>query len=143
MRYVSKRKLEFLRRNERGTQINELYIFTQLCLNVYFVRRRLQLTLRYLLEGQVCPQAHLRLGEVEREREVQALAHGQVAGRLEFVLERDELLVRERRARAPCLQGGRCRRTRAARAVACAPVSVSRCCNAAIARGVACFAARR
>lgn len=83
---------------------------------------------------------HLCLGEVESEREVQALAHGQVARALELVLERDQLLVRERGARAASLQGGRRGRgTRATRALAPASVFLSR---ASACAGASCFAAR-
>ena len=46
---------------------------------------------------------YLCLGEVEAECEVEPLAHGQVARRLELVLEADQLLVSEGRARPPRL----------------------------------------
>ena len=46
------------------------------------------------------PNLHLCLGQVQRQREVEALAHGQVARMLELVHQRHELLVGEGRARA-------------------------------------------
>ena len=49
------------------------------------------------------PDLDLGLGEVEAEREVEALAHREVARRLELVLEADQLLVCEGRPRAPRL----------------------------------------
>lgn len=49
------------------------------------------------------PNFDLRLSEAEREREVQALAHGQVARGPELVLQSHQLLVGEGGARAPRL----------------------------------------
>ena len=42
------------------------------------------------------PDLHLRLRQVQRQRQVEPLAHGQVAGGLELVLQGHQLLVRER-----------------------------------------------
>ena len=47
------------------------------------------------------PDLDLGLGEVEAEREVESLTHGEVASRLEFVLEADKLLVGEGCPRPP------------------------------------------
>ena len=49
------------------------------------------------------PDLDLGLGEVEAEREVESLAHGEVASRLELVLEADQLLVGEGCPRPPWL----------------------------------------
>ena len=42
------------------------------------------------------PDLHLRLRKAERQRQVEPLANGQVAGGLELVLQGHQLLVRER-----------------------------------------------
>ena len=49
------------------------------------------------------PDLDLGLGQVEAEGEVEPLAHGEVAGRLELVLEADQLLVGEGCPRPPRL----------------------------------------
>ena len=49
------------------------------------------------------PDLDLGLGQVEAEGEVESLAHREVAGRLELVLEADQLLVGEGCPRPPGL----------------------------------------
>jgi hypothetical protein len=51
------------------------------------------------------PDLHLRLRQTERQRQVESLAHRQVARRLELVLQRHQLLVGEGGARPPRLAG--------------------------------------
>jgi len=62
------------------------------------------------------PYLHLGLGERQRQRQVEPLAHRQVPRRLELVLERHQLFVRERRPGAPGLAAASVFRTAAAAA---------------------------
>lgn len=52
------------------------------------------------------PDLHLGLGQLQLEREVQPLAHGQVSRSLELVLQPNQLLVREGRSRSSGFTAG-------------------------------------
>lgn len=72
------------------------------------------------------PYFHLGLGERQRQREVQPLAHGQVPRGLELVLQRHQLFVRERRAGPPRFPAAAVLRTAAAAASASAAAVIGR-----------------
>lgn len=52
------------------------------------------------------PDLHLGLGQLQLERQIQPLAHGQVSRSLELVLQPDQLLVREGRSRSSGFSAG-------------------------------------